>query len=167
MKTKTNQLQKSTSMKPDQKMIKAVIYAHSIINTALEYDASGQQINFRTIAGHVSEILGKELKKIESKGQIITYGILKKVNADTIFHHERNIYNASGKHIIPKWFNKNCHNYILFEVTVKPDHTEYYSNAWGSSDIGYITRKLERFSSWYNYPASKAKLFSGKEIELP
>jgi hypothetical protein len=114
-------------------------------------------------------IVNQPLTKQQERSKIMKtyYAILQPATDSTIFTHERNIYNAMGKHIVPQWFNKKRDTVILFEVTVNEDGTEYYSNAWGHSDVdNYIIEKMKRFDSWYNYIDKTARKFSGQIVKL-
>lgn len=92
--------------------------------------------------------------------KIKTYGILKELTPHTLFAAQRDIYNAFGEHIISQFVCKND-KYVLFEKTIRPDDTEYYSNAWSSSDLNYITAKCERFTSYYDYINQNSRDLSG------
>lgn len=94
-----------------------------------------------------------------------TYAKLLLLDANTLNMAYNDVHNGVGNHIRPVWVNPRD-KYLLFEVTCNEDHTETISNVWSSSDLLYITDRMKRFSSYYDYMNGTYKSFEGNELKL-
>lgn len=93
-----------------------------------------------------------------------TYAILKECTEHTIFTVMRNIYDSKGSHFVPERVSAQD-KYILLERSMRPDGSEYYSNAWSSSDLATVKGKMESFNSFFDYITGKMKLFSSPKVQ--
>lgn len=92
------------------------------------------------------------------------YVILKEVTEHTLYKVERDIYDSKGVHFVPNRINPQD-KYILFERSMRDDGTEYYSNAWSSSDLSYLSSKMINFNSFFDYISGKMKLFTSPKVQ--
>lgn len=80
----------------------------------------------------------------------VTYGVLYELTKRTLDNAKTNLYKADGRQKSPAWVHEHD-TYILFEKTIREDHTEYYSNAWSDSEYEAIVKKLKKFQTWHNH----------------
>lgn len=102
----------------------------------------------------------KAFEKLEEKyhsirkkliGEIdVTYGVLYMLTPNTLDNAKTNLLRADGRHLKPMWVHEHD-TYILFEKTIREDHSEYYSNAWSDSELEAIVKKLKKYQTWHNH----------------
>jgi hypothetical protein len=93
-----------------------------------------------------------------------TYAILKEVTEYTLWIINRDIFDSKGNHFVPKSVRPQD-KYILLEITMREDGTEFYSNALSSSDFNYMQSKMRDFNSFFDYITGKMKLFSSPKVQ--